>query len=234
MNANLKKPHTALAALSVVSFTAIFLSQALPLQAQSDTQKQSPASTAETHLERATFGGGCFWCTEAVFESVDGVRSVASGFMGGRKKNPTYEQVKTGRTGHAEVVHIEFDSSKVAFSKLLEIFWKTHDPTTKNRQGPDIGPMYRSVVFAHSVEQAKVAREYKKKLNRQKVFGKPVLTKIEMAETFYPADDAHQNYFAQNRDAPYCVNVIGPKLRKLQAVFADQLKSDPTEPSSSD
>ncbi|KAA5538506.1 peptide-methionine (S)-S-oxide reductase MsrA [Roseiconus nitratireducens] len=176
--------------------------------------------------EIATFGGGCYWCVEAVFQRIEGVESVAPGFMGGRTSNPTYQQVMTGRTGHVEVVKIEFDPSVVSYETLLQVFFRTHDPTTRNRQGPDVGTRYRSVIFCHTDEQKSTANEYKRLLMRQKTFRSPIVTSIEDAETFYPTDADHSNFFNRNKQSPYCVANIVPKLEKLQKEFGDQLKSE--------
>ena len=165
--------------------------------------------------EKATFGGGCFWCIEAVFQRLPGVVSVASGFMGGRTKDPTYEEVCSGRTGHAEVVQIEFDPARISYEKLLEWFWKAHDPTQLNRQGADVGTQYRSVIFHHSEGQRGAAEKSKAELNGSGALGKPVETEISPAGVFYRAEGYHQNYFNDNRAAPYCQFVIDPKLRKL-------------------
>lgn len=167
-------------------------------------------------VEVATFGSGCFWCSEAVFDGVPGVLSVTSGYSGGTSKNPTYKQVCTGLTGHAEVVRIEFDPAKVTYGALLDLFWKSHDPTTPNRQGADEGTQYRSVVFYHSEQQKKDALQKKAELDRSKEFPGPIVTQIEPAPEFYPAEDYHQDYFRNNPGAPYCRMVIAPKLKKLK------------------
>ncbi|TVP94999.1 MAG: peptide-methionine (S)-S-oxide reductase [Planctomycetaceae bacterium] len=181
-------------------------------------------------LETATFGGGCYWCVEAVFQRIEGVEEVSPGFMGGRLPNPTYDQVLTGRSGHVEVVQIQFDPSTITFAKLLEVFWQTHDPTTKNRQGNDIGPQYRSVIFYHSANQKTEAEEFKRRLNRGRVFPSPIVTAIEKASDFYLAKEDHRDYYNRNPDKQYCQLVIGPKLKKLKEVFGDRLKaSDSSE-----
>ncbi len=171
-------------------------------------------STGGSAMEKAVFGGGCFWCTEAVFREVEGVTDVVVGYSGGTRPNPTYEQVCTGATGHAEVAEITFDPQKVSYGKLLDIFWKTHDPTSMNRQGADEGTQYRSVIFYTSDAQ-KLAAE-KSKAEVQKQFTKPVVTAIEPLKNFYRAEEYHQNYFKKNPNAPYCVFVIRPKLHKVQ------------------
>ncbi len=164
--------------------------------------------------EKATLGGGCFWCTEAVFESLPGVITVISGYAGGAKTNPTYEEICTGKTGHAEVVEITFDPAKISYAKLLEIFWKAHDPTTLNRQGADVGTQYRSVIFYHN-ESQKVLAE-KSRSEAQKQHEKPIVTEIKPLVQFYQAEEYHQNYFEKNPDAAYCRFVIKPKLEKMK------------------
>ena len=184
------------------------------------------AFAEEAGYETATFGGGCYWCVEAVFQRIEGVESVSPGFMGGRTSNPTYKQVLTGRTGHAEVVRVEFDPKVVSYETLLQVFFRTHDPTTRNRQGRDVGTQYRSVIFCHTEEQKSIASEYKRLLMRQKAFGAPILTSIEDAETFFPTDADHLNFFNRNKQNPYCVANIVPKLEKLRKEFGDQLKPE--------
>ena len=176
------------------------------------------------NMEQATFGAGCFWCVEAVFQQLKGVASVESAYMGGRVKNPTYAQVCSGTTGHAEVCHINYDPSVITFDELLEVFWKTHDPTTLNRQGNDRGTQYRSVIFYHNDEQKQKAEDYKEKLNEAKAFPNPVVTEISPASTLYIAEDYHQNYFNNNPNQPYCRALIPPKLEKMRQIFGDKLK----------
>ncbi|MCA8830113.1 peptide-methionine (S)-S-oxide reductase MsrA [Hymenobacter pini] len=175
-------------------------------------------------MEQATFGAGCFWCVEAVFQDLKGVDKVVSGYMGGRIANPTYKEVCSGLTGHAEVAQITYDPSVISFAELLEVFWKTHDPTTLNRQGADTGTQYRSAVFYHNDEQHRLAEEYKQKLNAAHAFPNPIVTEITAATTFYPAEDYHQNYYNQNGQQPYCQFVVKPKVDKVRQVFADKLK----------
>jgi len=163
--------------------------------------------------EYATLGGGCFWCIEAVYKRVDGVRSVISGYAGGHTSNPGYQDVSTGRTGHAEVTQIEFDPETVSFAEILDIFWKAHDPTTLNRQGADVGPQYRSIILYDSEEQRQIAEESKEAAGAQ--FSDPVVTEIKALDAFYPAEDYHQDYYEMNRNAGYCRLVIHPKLKKL-------------------
>jgi peptide-methionine (S)-S-oxide reductase len=174
--------------------------------------------------DTATFAAGCFWCVEAVFQELKGVLSVTSGYTGGKVKNPTYREVCSGQTGHAEACMIIFDPSVISYDELLEAFWASHDPTTLNRQGADQGTQYRSAIFYHSEAQKQLAEAYKIKLNQEKVFNKPIVTEISPAEAFYKAEDYHQNYFIENGNAPYCTFVIEPKLEKFRKVFKDKLK----------
>ena len=174
----------------------------------------------------AVFGGGCFWCTEAVFDELRGVKSVVSGYAGGSTKNPTYEEVCGGRTGHAEVIKIEFDPGEIAFKDLLTVFFATHDPTTLNRQGNDVGTQYRSAIFYANEEQKREAEAFIKELNDSKAFGKPVVTTLEPLGEFYEAEDYHQKYYANNPYQPYCQYLIPPKLNKLHKQFSALLKAD--------
>ncbi|MBC8229962.1 bifunctional methionine sulfoxide reductase B/A protein [bacterium] len=175
---------------------------------------QLDAPTTTPSLDTATFGSGCFWCTEAVFETLEGVADVKVGYMGGTVKQPTYEQVCTGTTGHAEVAHIRFDPAKISYGELLAVFWKTHDPTTLNRQGADVGTQYRSVIFYHSDEQKQIAEQSRQ--DYQPELTKPIVTEIVPATEFYEAEDYHQNYYQNNPEASYCRIVIAPKLKKLK------------------
>ncbi len=177
----------------------------------------SPAAegAAPARTELATFGSGCFWCTEAVFERVPGVLKAVSGYAGGQVDNPTYKQITTGRTGHAEVTQIEFDPAKVTFGQLLEIFFESHDPTTLNRQGADEGPQYRSVIFYHNDAQKKAAEAAK--VAARKIWDDPIVTEISPLPKFWPAEDYHQDYFKNNPNQGYCSFVIKPKLKKLQS-----------------
>lgn len=174
--------------------------------------------------ETATFASGCFWCTEAVFGRLQGVKSVLPGYSGGRVENPTYEQVCSGRTGHAEAAQIEFDPAVISYEKLLDVFWHTHDPTTLNRQGNDVGTQYRSAIFYHDERQREIAEKSKMELEKSGAYGDPVVTEIVPFKKFYVAEDYHKNYYDQNREAPYCAFVIDPKIRKLTKQYANQLK----------
>jgi len=175
-------------------------------------------------MEVATFASGCFWCTEAVFQRIKGVEKIVSGYAGGRAMNPTYKQVCGGDTGHAEAIQVHYDPAKISYEELLEIFWKTHDPTTIDRQGNDVGSQYRSAIFYHNEEQKKLAEEYKKKLDEAAVWDDPIVTEIAPFTNFYPAEDYHQNYYNQNPNQGYCSFVIRPKVEKLQKVFREKLK----------
>jgi peptide-methionine (S)-S-oxide reductase len=163
-------------------------------------------------IQKATFGAGCFWCVEAVFERLDGVVDVIPGYSGGHKKNPTYREICTGRTGHAEVAQITFDTRIITFNKLLNMFWKSHDPTTRNKQGNDIGTQYRSAIFYHNDEQKTIAKKSKNKVDNSNVFLNPVVTEITKLDKFWPAEDYHNNYYNNNMDQPYCRVIIKPKL----------------------
>ncbi|MBK7632029.1 MAG: peptide-methionine (S)-S-oxide reductase MsrA [Ignavibacteriales bacterium] len=176
------------------------------------------------NLDTATFGSGCFWCTEAIFERVKGVSSVVSGYSGGSVANPTYKEVCNGTTGHAECTQITFDPAVITYDELLEIFWKMHDPTTLNRQGNDVGTQYRSVIFYHNDDQKQKAEFYKKKLNDEKIWDKPIVTEITKFEKFYPAEDYHQEYYDNNPNQGYCAYVITPKVEKFEKIFKDKLK----------
>tara|TARA_B100000886_G_C20378228_1_gene472740 strand:+ start:420 stop:950 length:531 start_codon:yes stop_codon:yes gene_type:complete len=166
--------------------------------------------------EIATLGGGCFWCVEAIFERVEGVLSVKPGYAGGRTQNPTYKEICSGKTGHAEVAQIEFNSKYISFEKILEIFWRSHDPTTLNRQGNDIGTQYRSVIFYHNQKQKEIAETSKEKVNTSKLWKDPIVTEITSLNNYSDAEDYHNDYYKNNPNQPYCVFVIKPKLKKLK------------------
>jgi peptide-methionine (S)-S-oxide reductase len=179
-----------------------------------------------TNIQKITFGGGCFWCTEAVFQTLKGVQAVTSGYMGGKTKNPTYEQICTGATGHAEVIEVEYDADVLNLDELLLVFFKTHDPTTLNRQGNDVGTQYRSVIFYHTQEQKEKAEAMIKRLTDEHVFDQPIVTEISPVSEFYKAEDYHQNYFMDNSMKPYCAFVIQPKLNKFAKEFTDKIKPE--------
>jgi peptide-methionine (S)-S-oxide reductase len=191
-----------------------------PEQPRTVLEPDSPAAG----LARATFGGGCFWCTEAVFQRMNGVHSVVSGYSGGHVKNPSYQEVCNGTTGHAEAIQIIYDPKVITFEELLEVFWKTHDPTTKDQQGNDFGPQYRSVIFYHTDEQKRLAEHYKEKLDKSGIFPAPIVTEISPAKEFYRAESYHQNYFNLNPRQGYCQAIIGPKVEKLAKLFPNKLK----------
>ena len=194
------------------------------------TQTPSTAPTGgDAKLEKATFGSGCFWCTEAVFQNLRGVKSVISGYSNGTVENPTYEDVCTGRTGHAEVIQVAYDPAVVSYDDLLKVFWQTHDPTTLNQQGADRGTQYRSGVFYHTDEQRRVAEQYKAQLDAAKTFARPIVTEITPIKNFYPAEKYHQNYFNLNPGKQYCEFVIRPKVEKFNKEFKALLSEPATK-----
>lgn len=182
--------------------------------------------TNKSQIDTATFGAGCFWCVEAVFQRLNGVVSIESGYSGGHIKNPAYREVCMGTTGHAEVCRIVFDKSKVSFDELLEVFWKTHDPTTLNKQGNDIGTQYRSAVFYHNEEQKQLAEKYKKAINESGAYPSPIVTEISPLINYFKAENYHQNYYNQNGQEGYCKYVIQPKVEKFEKIFKEKVKKD--------
>lgn len=204
-----------------MKFIALILSGILGI---ASTQAQTNSQNKMKELETATLGSGCFWCTEAFFLRVKGIESVVSGYSGGKVKNPTYREVTTGLTGHAEVVQIKFDPTVITYAEVLEIFWNTHDPTTLNKQGADEGTQYRSAVFYHTEEQKKTAEAYKMQLDKSGVYKNPIVTEITPFKEFYVAEDYHQNYYALNPNQGYCQYVIRPKVEKFNKQFAAKLK----------
>ena len=186
--------------------------------------KHSNDMSEQNRYEVATFGAGCFWCTEAVFERLQGVDRVVSGYSGGHVKNPSYKEVTTGQTGHAEVCQIFFDPAVISYAELLDVFWHTHDPTTLNRQGNDHGPQYRSVIFYHDAQQQKMAEESKQSMAVSGTFDDPIVTEITEFKDFYKAEDYHQDYFINNPGQPYCTFVVRPKVEKFSAKYQDKLK----------
>ncbi|MBP6022965.1 peptide-methionine (S)-S-oxide reductase MsrA [Ferruginibacter sp.] len=191
------------------------------------TKKETKTMTStKTNLDTATFGTGCFWCTEAVFQQLEGVEKVTSGYSGGHVVNPTYEEVCSKTTGHAECLNIVYDSTKITFDELLEVFWQVHDPTTLNRQGADAGPQYRSVVFYHNEEQKARTEKYKAELDKSGAWDNPIVTTLEKMDVFYPAEASHQNYYNNNSGQGYCQFVIRPKLEKFEKVFKNKLKKN--------
>jgi peptide-methionine (S)-S-oxide reductase len=184
------------------------------------------SNTLFKNIQQATFGNGCFWCTEAIFQTLKGVVSVTSGYTGGKVANPTYMEICNGNTGHAEVIHIEYDADVISFEELLLVFFKTHNPTTLNRQGNDVGTQYRSAVFYHNPQQKEQTELMINKLTEEKVFDKPIVTEVTPASTFYKAEDYHQNYFVDNTNKPYCALVIQPKLNKFAKEFVEKIKPE--------
>ncbi len=180
--------------------------------------------TAEGNTETAVFGTGCFWCTEALFETLDGVKEVVSGYSGGKTPNPDYRSVCTGTTGHAECVKITYDPAVISFTELLQAFFRSHDPTSLNRQGADVGTQYRSVIFYINETQKRLAEEITEELNKSQAYSKPIVTEISPLDKFYVAEDYHQNYYANNPEQGYCAVVIAPKLDKFRQVFKNKLK----------
>lgn len=179
---------------------------------------------SENNLETATLAAGCFWCVEAVFDDLVGVEDVVSGYSGGHKENPTYQEVCSETTGHAEVVQIKFDPAKLSYADLLRIYFTVHDPTTLNRQGNDIGSSYRSAIFYHSDEQKQIAHEVIDEITKAAIYDDPIVTEVTAFEKFWPAEDYHQEYFANNPNQPYCAGVVAPKVAKFRQKFADRLK----------
>jgi peptide-methionine (S)-S-oxide reductase len=187
------------------------------------TYNYSTMESIQIEYEYATIGGGCFWCIEAIFSEVKGVQSVTSGYSGGTIRNPSYREVTSGRTGHAEVVQLAFDPEIISYRDILEIFFHLHDPTTLNRQGADVGTQYRSVIFFHNDEQERVARKVFEEIDRSDLWENPLVTEITPLQEFYIAEDYHQNYYSNNPNQPYCTFVISPKLSKLRKLFKDKL-----------
>ena len=178
----------------------------------------------KSNMEIATFGSGCFWCTEAIFEQLKGVESAKSGYSGGLTKNPTYEEVCTGETGHAEVIQVAFNPEIITYKELLEVFWQTHDPTSLNRQGEDVGTQYRSAIFYHNQKQKDIAESYMNKLDQAQIFDNPIVTEITQFDIYYKAENYHQDYYNGNKAKPYCSMVITPKVEKFKKVFESKLK----------
>jgi len=216
------------------SIFACFMLIASSLLANACNSHQNKTNTMTTSVEEmlpppagmeiATFGTGCFWCTEAVFQDIKGVSKAVSGYMGGKVANPTYKDVCTGTTGHAECIQVTFDPKVVSYAKLLEVFFSVHDPTTLNRQGADVGTQYRSAIFFHNLEQQKLALEVKGKLDQEHAFSDPIVTEVTKASTFYQAEDYHQDYYNLNGGNPYCQMVVKPKVDKFKKVFKELLK----------
>ncbi len=203
------------------------LSCAQKSPATNKTMSNATINTGSGKTDTATFANGCFWCTEAVFEELDGVISAVSGYSGGHTKNPSYKEVTSGATGHAECIQVVYDPEKISFDKLLEVFWQTHDPTTLNRQGADVGTQYRSAIFYHNEEQKQKAEQYKAALDKSGAYDDPIVTEITAFDKFYTAEDYHQQYYEVNGNSnPYCRIVIQPKLEKFRKVFKEKLKKN--------
>lgn len=202
--------------LSIVSLLLMFVI--------SCAQENKNIDSKKSKMEIATLGSGCFWCVEAVFQGLKGVESAISGYSGGHIKNPAYKEVCNGTTGHAEVIQVKFNSEVISFEEILEVFWNTHDPTTLNRQGNDVGTQYRSAIFYHSDEQKEIAEKYKKQLDESGTYNSKIVTEITPFDTFYAAEDYHQDYFNLNGEQPYCSFVIKPKVEKFKKQFKDKLK----------
>lgn len=181
-------------------------------------------SVDSQNFELATLAGGCFWCTEAIFNKIKGIKSIRPGYTGGKIQNPSYEQVCSGNTGHAEAIQIQFDPKVISYEKILDIFWNTHDPTTLNRQGNDIGTQYRSGIFYHNNKQKMIAEKSKNELNEKQVYKNPVVTEITSFDDFFVAEDYHKNYYERNTTEPYCSFVISPKLRKLSQKYSNEIR----------
>ena len=209
--------------LSLIA-SLVFVLNAYAQQKATDHQENSSMTIENTKLDTAVLGAGCYWCTEAQYQLLDGVISVVSGFSGGTVKNPSYKEVCTGRTGHAEVVQVVYDTTKLNYADILQAFFSSHDPTQLNRQGNDIGTQYRSVIFYETEEQKKIAEQIKEELNKSGAYADPVVTEIAPLKEFYKAEDYHQNYFNEHGEESYCRFVIAPKIEKFKKVFKDKLK----------
>jgi len=213
---------------TLILLNAIFLMAVLTgcTRAQDSAALTHENAVESGQLTKATLGAGCFWCTEALFKQLKGVKKVTAGYAGGHTKNPTYRQVATGTTGHVEVARIFFDASIISYKQLLTVFWHVHNPTSKNRQGPDVGPQYRSVIFYHNQKQKKAALESRKKIAKSGLWDAPIVTEIEPLENFSKAENYHQNYYENNPNTAYCSTVIAPKIKKLRKQFGYLLKDE--------
>lgn len=205
-----------------MKYSLIFL--LILFSCKNDEKKLITLNQEKMQTELATFAGGCFWCTEAIYEEVKGVYKVTSGYTGGTLKNPTYTEISTGRTGHAEAIQIEYNPAEVTYKDLLYIFFLTHDPTTLNRQGADVGTQYRSAIFYHSDQQKEVAEMMIDLIEKEKIYSNPIVTEITKASIFYLAEEYHQNYYFKDQFQPYCQVVITPKIEKFRKLFKDKLK----------
>jgi len=209
--------------LELLIGAAIVLGATISLAAANAEEAKMPQPADDKNFEQVTLGSGCFWCTEAVFQQLKGIKSAVSGYSGGHLANPTYEQICAGNTGHAEVIQVTYDPAQISLTDILRAFWQTHDPTTPNRQGHDVGTQYRSAIFYHNDAQRKLAEEYKKQLDGSGTFSAPIVTEITKFEKFYPAEKYHQEYYEQNPGQQYCEYVIRPKVEKFRKEFADLL-----------
>jgi len=229
MKSQIRTAVTVVVGLAVAVYAGSFLmsnqtrDEGKPADVSKTVSIAAPAPSSEK-LEIVTFGSGCFWCTEAVFQNLRGVKSAVSGYSGGKVVNPTYEQVCSGNTGHAEVIQVTYDPAVIPFEDLLRVFWRTHDPTTLNRQGHDVGTQYRSAIFYHNDEQRKIAEQYKKQLDESKTFSAPIVTEITPFEKFYSAENYHQKYYDLNPNQGYCQAVIRPKVEKFKKEFGELLE----------
>jgi peptide-methionine (S)-S-oxide reductase len=217
--------------MKIMGIYTLVLSLAISLGSCSESTSQSgyminePTIPAGTTTDTATFATGCFWCTEAIFQELKGVLKATSGYSGGTVANPSYEEVCTGTTGHAECLQIIYDPKVISYDELLEVFWESHDPTSLNRQGNDVGTQYRSAIFYHNPEQKQKAEHYKSELGKSGAYDKPIVTEITAFKTFYPAENYHQNYYNLHGSQPYCTFVIRPKVEKFEKVFKNKLKT---------
>lgn len=222
MNRCIKKKNMRLILSGIL--LAITFASCASNQTKTASYNMSDSTISNVKTDTATFGAGCFWCVEAVFQRLEGVLKVTSGYSGGHIENPTYEEVCSKSSGHVEVARIIYDPSKITFDELLEVFWQTHDPTTPNQQGNDVGPQYRSVIFYHNEAQKQTAEHYKKQLDSSGAWDRPIVTAIEPLKNFYPAENYHQNYYNENSDEMYCRYVIRPKVEKFEKVFKNKLR----------
>lgn len=210
--------------ISLFSFVSCNQAKYVAQEKDKNSTQTKKSFTMNNNIETTTLGGGCYWCLEAIFQQLQGVESVASGFSGGAVENPTYKEVCTGLTGHAEVIQITYDTSKISFAELLKVFFTMHDPTTLNRQGNDVGTQYRSAIFYHNEQQKQLAEDIIQKLNEEHVYDSPIVTQVVPFQKFYKAEDYHQNYYNNNSNQGYCRLVIQPKLEKFEKIFKDKMK----------
>ena len=210
--------------ISLFSFVSCNQAKYVAQEKDKNSTQTKKSFTMNNNIETTTLGGGCYWCLEAIFQQLQGVESVASGFSGGAVENPTYKEVCTGLTGHAEVIQITYDTSKITFAELLKVFFTMHDPTTLNRQGNDVGTQYRSAIFYHNEQQKQLAEDIIQKLNEEHVYDSPIVTQVVPFQKFYKAEDYHQNYYNNNSNQGYCRLVIQPKLEKFEKIFKDKMK----------